>query len=90
MRRGFGEALMSAGTVAVLLIVLVAMDGRVRELISQRVMAHPSAELAGAGSQVHAFIGVIAGAARHQSAEHSTMLGFALASAVLVLFMLRT
>jgi hypothetical protein len=90
MRRTIGEALMSAGTVAVLLIVIVAMEPRVREQISQRVMAHPSVELASAGHQVRAFTNVIAVEVRSQTVAHAPMVGFALAAAVLVLFMLRT
>jgi hypothetical protein len=90
MRRAFGEVLMSAGTVAVLLIALVAVDDRVREQISQRFMARPSVELASAGHQVRNVTSVIAEAARDQSLEHAPLLIFALAAAVLVLFMLRT
>jgi hypothetical protein len=90
MRRAFGEALMSAGTVAVLLIALVAVDDRVREQISQRFMTRPSVELASTGHQIGNLTSVIAQAARHQSLEHAPLLIFALAAAVLVLFMLRT
>ena len=89
MRRAFGEALMSAGTVAVLLLALVAVDSRVRDEISRRV-SRPSVELAGAGQQVRDLASVIAGAARDQSIEHAPLLIFALAATVLVLLMLRT
>jgi hypothetical protein len=90
MRRPFREALMSAGTVAVLLLVLIAADDRVREQFSQRVVAHPSIELASAERQMRDFTTVIAGAARDQSLGHAPLLIFALAATVLVLFMLRT
>ena len=90
MRRAFSEALMSLGTVAVLLIVLVAVDDRVREQLSQRFMTRPSVELATTGHQIGTFTSVIAQAARHQSLAHAPLLIFALAAAVLVLFMLRT
>ena len=90
MRRVFGEALMSAGSVAVLLIVLVAVDDRVREQISQRFMTRPSVELASAGHQISSFTSVIIAAARGQSIAHAPLLIFALAASVLVLFMLRT
>jgi hypothetical protein len=89
MRRGFSEALMSAGTVAVLLLVLVVLDGRVRDEISLRI-ARPSAELAGAGRQVSDITSIIAGAVRDQSLAHAPLLIFALAATVLVLLMLRT
>ena len=44
---------MSAGTVAILLLVLIAFDDRVRDQVSRRVVAHPSVELASAGRQLH-------------------------------------
>ena len=90
MRRGYREALMSVGTVVILLMVLIAADDRVRERFSQRIVAHPSAELAGAGRQVRDVTSVIAQAARQQSIEHAPLLIFSLAAAVLLLFMLRT
>ena len=89
MRRGFGEAFMSVGAVAVLLLALVASDGRVREALS-RAVAWPSVELAGAGQHVGDLASVIAEAARDQSLAHAPLLIFALAAAVLVLLMLRT
>lgn len=89
MRRAFGEALMSAGTVAVLLLALVAADGRVRDEVSRRI-ARPSVELAGAGQQMGNLTSVIAAVVRHQSIEHAPLLIFALAATVLVLLMLRT
>jgi hypothetical protein len=90
MRRVFREALMSAGTVAILLLVLVSADDRVRDQISQRVAARPSVELASAGRQLSDLTTVIVGAARDQSLGHAPLLIFTLAAAVLVLFMLRT
>jgi hypothetical protein len=89
MRRVFGEALMSAGAVAVLLLTLVAVDGRVRDEVSRRI-ARPSVALAGAGQQVRDLTSVIAEAVRDQSLAHAPLLLFALAATVLVLLMLRT
>ena len=89
MRRAFGEALMSAGTVAVLLLALVAVDSRVRDEISRRV-SRPTVELADAGQHVRDLTSVIAEVARDQSLQHAPLLIFALAAAVLVLLMLRT
>jgi hypothetical protein len=90
MRRGFREALMSVGTVVILLLVLIAFDDRVREQVSGRIATHPSVELATAGRQLSDFTSVIATAARDQSLGHAPLLMFTLAAAVLVLFMLRT
>ena len=90
MRRAFGEALMSAGTVVMLLLILVAVDDRVRNEISLRVMSHPTAGLVAAGQQARDLTTVLAQAARDQSLAHAPLLIFALAATVLVLFMLRT
>jgi hypothetical protein len=90
MPRVFREALMSVGTVVLLLLVLIAVDDRVRDHVSRRIVAHPSVELAGVWRQVCDFTTVIASAARDQSLGHAPLLIFTLAAAVLVLFMLRT
>ena len=81
---------MSAGTVAILLLVLVAADDRVRDQVSQRLSARPTVELASASRQVRDLTTVIVEAARDQSLGHAPLLIFTLAAAVLVLFMLRT
>ena len=81
---------MSAGTVSILLLVLIAFDAGVRDQVSKRVLAHPTMELASLGRQVHELTNVIAAAARTQSAGHAPLLLFTLAAAVLVIFMLRT
>lgn len=90
MRRALREGLMSAGTVLILLMMLIGADDRVREQVSMRVFAHPSAELASAGRHLGDLTSVIALAARQQSLVHAPLLIFTLAAAVLVLFMLRT
>ena len=90
MPRAYREALMSVGTVVVLLMALVAFDDRVREHVSQRMVNHPSVELADAGRHLQEFTAVIATAVRQQSLGHAPLLIFTLAAAVLVLFMLRT
>ena len=81
---------MSAGTVAILLLVLVAFDDRVRDQFSRRVAAHPTVALAGVWRQLGDIGAVVVSAARDQSLGHAPLLIFALAAAVLVLFMLRT
>lgn len=85
-----GDALMSGGSVLVLLMVLVAVDDRVRSAVWQQVSAPPSVGLVSAGYQVQSIVHVVAGAARDQSLAHAPLLIFALAAGVLTLFMLRT
>jgi len=90
MRRAWGEALLSVATVITLLMVLIAVDPRVREQVSTRVVSRPSVEIAAAGAHVRDFTSVLTEVARDQSATHAPLLIFALAATVLVLFMLRT
>ena len=90
MRRAFGEALMSAATVMVLLLVLVTFDDRVRNELSMRFMDHPTEQIALAGHEARTITSVIVEAAQRQSLDHAPLLIFSLAATVLVLFMLRT
>ena len=90
MRRAFGDALVSVGALAVLLLVLTAVDDRVREQISLRFSARPAAELASVGERVRDLTSVVVEVARDQSLEHAPLLIFVLAATVLVMFMLRT
>jgi hypothetical protein len=90
MRRVYREALMSAGTVLVLLLVLFAFDPRIREQMSRRVATHPSQEAASVGRQARDFAAAIAATARDTSRGHAQLLVFTLGAGVLVMFMLRT
>jgi hypothetical protein len=81
---------MSLGSVLVLLMILVAVDDRVRSEVWRTASAPPSVGLVSAGYQVESIVHVVAGAARTQSLAHAPMLIFALAAGVLTLFMLRT
>lgn len=90
MRRAINEALMSAATVALLLLVLVAVDDRVRSEVKLRFVSHPTEQLTVAGQQARDLTSVIAQAARDQSVAHAPLVIFAVAATVLVVFMLRT
>jgi hypothetical protein len=90
MRRVFREGLMSAGTIAILLLVLIGMDERVREQVSLRLFTQPSVELASASRHAVTLTSVVVQAVHQQSLGHAPLLIFTLAAAVLVLFMLRT
>ena len=90
MRRQLREVVLSVGAVVLLLLLLTAMDDRVRDQVSLRVVAHPAVELASAGRQARDLTTVIAEAARYQTIGHAPLLIFTMAAAVLMLFMLRT
>ena len=90
MRRGFVEALMSAGAVILLLLILVAIDPRLREEISRPFSSRPSVALSSAGNRVRDAGRALGKAARDKSLANAPLLIFGLSAAVLVLFMLRT
>lgn len=91
IRRAFGDALISAGALVALILMLAAFDGRVREQLSLRIgSGRASAQVVGAGAAVRDLTGVVADAVRDQSIEHAPLVIFVLAATVLVLFMLRT
>jgi len=90
MPRGFVEAMMSVGAVALLLLALVAIDPRLREQISEPFGSRPSIALAGAGSRVRDAVNALGKAARDKSLANAPLLIFTLSATVLVFFMLRT
>ena len=90
MRRIFGDALMSAGAVVLLLLTLVAIDPRVRDQLAWRRAAQPSAQIEDAGARVRNVVTVAYQAARDQTEEHTALMIFVVAGVMLVLFMIRT
>ena len=91
MRRGLVEALMSIGSVALLLLALVAIDPRVREQISEPFASRSSMAVASsAGNRVRDASNALVKAARDKSLANAPLLIFGLSATVLVLFMLRT
>ena len=91
MRRVIKDALISMGAVLLLIVALVSIDDRVRERVTDILGRPPSsAEISGTGAKVAQVSSVVFKAVRYQSVEHAPMVIFSVASAVLVLFMLRT
>ena len=90
MRRVFGDALMSAAAIGLVLIALTLIDERVRMQISQQIVAHPVSTLADSGARVRDLISVVASAVRDQSLSNAPLAIFAVAGGVLLVFMLRT
>lgn len=87
-RRIWGDTVMSAGVLAIVLIVLVSFDGRVREHIQSRITE--TATLGRATTQLRETGSVLWDAARAQSVEHAPLMTFVVIGMALVLFMLRT
>ena len=90
MRRVFGDALWSAGGLIVLLLILVAVDDRVRMEIATRLVSAPVATVAQTGAQATGMIQLLTDVARDQATTHTPLFLFAFAGGVLLLFMLRS
>jgi hypothetical protein len=90
-RRTVGDALISVGALAGLLLALVAVDDRVRQQVSLRFSgSSASSELMNVGSGAREIVGVVFQAAKDQSLNHAPLMIFVVAASVLTLFMLRT
>jgi hypothetical protein len=90
LRRTLKDALVSLGAVLLLLVLLLVMNGRVREQVSLRVSARDAGQLAVAGSEMKDLASVVYDVVRDQSSEHATLTIFIVAATVLVVFMVRT
>ena len=90
VRRGFKDAIVSAGALLIVLFALAFVDGRVRDQVGRALSGASSPRaLAEAGGQLHYVAAVVFAVARDQSVEHAPMVMFVVAATVLVLFMLR-
>ncbi len=91
MRRVFGDAVISLCAVLALLLMLVSVDPRVRYQVSGLWGGSDASPVSehrpSAGRRI---VQVVLSAARDQGIDNAPLMIFALASTVLVLFMLRT
>jgi len=90
MRRVFGDALISLCALLLLLLMLVTVDPRVREQVSDLWGGSGPSAVTSVSSQVHKVSTVLLSAAADHSIDNAPLMIFALAATVLVLFMLRT
>ena len=90
MRRVFGDAMISLCAVLLLLFVLVTVDPRVREQMSDVWGSSGSSAITSVHSEMRKVSTVLLSAARDHSIDNAPLMIFALAATVLVLFMLRT
>lgn len=89
MVRGLREGVGSIVSVAIVLMVLVSMDPRVKTRVAD-LFHDPVAGGMTAGSRLGELGQALWLAARDQSVEHAPLVVFFAAGAVLVLFMLRS
>ena len=90
MRRAFGDALISAAALVVLLVGLVVIDDRVRERVLSVIQTGDvSSGFGSATSMASDVAGVLVMAARDQGLDHAPLAVFVVAATALVLAMLR-
>ena len=90
MRRRVYDLLMSAGAVLVLVMILAAADGRIREQVTMRIgRTQSSAAVVDVGSVVHDFAAGALDVMRNETQMHATLMVFVLAATVLTVLMLR-
>jgi hypothetical protein len=90
LRRAINDGLISCAAVALLVLTLVAMDGRVREQVSMRFSTREAVAFTQAGGQMRDLASVVYDVVRDQSSTHGPLLIFVVAATLLVVFMVRT
>lgn len=88
MKLGFRQVIVSAAVFSAVLLMLVSIDGRVRDRFGDLFSGGDG--FSPFGSRAADLGHALVGAARYQSIENAPLLIFAAVGAVLVLFMLRT
>jgi len=90
LRRSLKDAAVSLGAVLLLVVMLLALNGRVREQLSLRFAARDASQITAAGGQMKDLASVVYDVVRDQSSEQTTLMVFIVAATVLVVFMVRT
>jgi hypothetical protein len=80
---------MSAGALAIIAMLLISFDSRVREQVEQR-LSSPSAVVSDASHGLKSLTGVVMNAIRERSLDRAPLLIFVFVAGLLLLFMLRT
>ncbi|HXH23770.1 MAG TPA: hypothetical protein VNI78_00890 [Vicinamibacterales bacterium] len=91
MRGALIDGLASLAAIVVLVLALVAVDGRVRDQVARIARGGASmSAVAGAGAQVREIAAVVLAGVRRVSVDQAPLLLFVGAAIMLLLFMLRT
>ena len=92
MRRAFGDMLLSACALSILLTILLAFDGRVREQVRLRLVSssQASADITAVRSQARDLVDVLVESVKVQSEQHGSLMVVVVVGTALTIFMLRT
>jgi len=90
VRRMCGDLLISMGVLGAVVVVLMSVDGRVREQLQAAVRVTSSVGLRAVGGQLREVGLTLFDAMRTQSIEHAPLMIFAVVATVLLLGLART
>jgi hypothetical protein len=90
MRRRFHDVMISVLALSVLLVMLAALDPRVRDQVQTTLNTPPTSTIRSVTNEVNNVSKVVVRAAEDHSLANAPMVIFGVAAAVLVVFMLRT
>ena len=90
MKLGIRQAIASSAVFGAVLLVLVSIDDRVRDAMTDLVYGGSNGSLTPWGDRAGDLGSALVGALRHQSIENAPLLVFAAGGAVLVVFMLKS
>ncbi len=89
-RRGITDSLIAVGALLLLLVMLVSIDGRIRQEVTAVANGAPGAALTTAAHEGRRSATVVIAAGRDRSIEPAPLPFFAQATVGLVFFMVRT
>jgi hypothetical protein len=86
----WSDALISTAAIAIVVVVILAADIRVREQAQRMIVAASSTTVAGASSQVHDLGRVLFLTVKERSLDHGPVMVFCSVAVVLVLAMVKS
>jgi hypothetical protein len=89
-RRTIGEGLLTAASMVLLVMVLVAFDWRTREKVTSLVQDRPFRTFGSGVAWAEAAGSALLDAIRYQTLEHAPLTVFFVVAVILVAFMMRT
>ena len=89
MRRAWNDVLISVGAISLVLVVLIAFDGQLRDRVSDRVGRAQATGIVDTGHQIRNLARFAFQVVKAECQEHTTMVVFVTAATVLTLFMVR-
>jgi len=89
MRRG-GDALISVGVLALIMVALATMDVRVRERLGDLLQGASGAGVDGMGNQLQGVVAALFTVVRDQSMANAPLTAFVIVAVILTVFMVRT